>query len=372
MPRCLSKLFRLTRRHTKPSVNASQEYHNDQGDSDSLPPPYPRSHTEAITSGIETLCSPLKSNIDVVFLLDPAAEPATTWRAEGTLDPWPKTLLPCLFPTARILAFTYEKYTLDWKKEDLQDFIRNRARNFLSLLSIYREKDSTTERPITFICHGLGGLVCTDALLISSTHLEPAFCNISLSAHGVVFLGTPFTKSGLAAWLQSVSGSAGLDKQGCFHNVDFIGQGTDQMHDQIIADLGRVIEKRDERLLPPIDVTCFFNKGSSLELNSFMGEDSATLPRFPSVGIHANYEDMTKIVDAGDPLFQAICDKLCQWVLDVYPNARHPRNPSSAVNPGACQNGNGNRQYNHLGPGTQKNVEGHCFETCGDQNFLVV
>lgn len=40
--------------------------------------------------------------------------------------------------------------------------IGNHSMNMLTTIATHREDDDTNDRPIIFVCHSLGGLVCED------------------------------------------------------------------------------------------------------------------------------------------------------------------------------------------------------------------
>ncbi|KAJ9134822.1 hypothetical protein NKR19_g8520 [Coniochaeta hoffmannii] len=85
--------------------------------------------------------------------------------------------------------------------------------NLLTSLASYRERDDTNERPIIFVCHSLGGLVCEDALVRSRERHEPHLQNILRSTRGISFLGTPHHGAGLARWAELLSRAIGVVKQ---------------------------------------------------------------------------------------------------------------------------------------------------------------
>ena len=89
--------------------------------------------------------------------------------------------------------------------------------------------------------------------------------------------------------------------------------------------------------------------------------------------------EMTRFSRTDDPGFMAVCGELRRWIRDIKADGKHYANPSLSNNsdyegrPGiASQYGDGNRQFNNFGTGTQKNVDGHYFEAKGDQNFGMV
>ena len=58
-----------------------------------------------------------------------------------------------------------------------------------------------------------------------------------------------------------------------------------------------------------------------------MPKDSAILPEYIQIGIHADHLDMTKFSTAEDPGFIAVCGELCQWIKQLR-GAATPGTPS--------------------------------------------
>lgn len=100
-----------------------------------------------------------------------------TWTYNGNL--WPETLLPKEIPTARILTFGYDADVVNFWLPAGQNRIGNHAQNLAQSLANLRDKTDTvsftsegggfyvaftdtcqTSRPIFFVAHSLGGLVC--------------------------------------------------------------------------------------------------------------------------------------------------------------------------------------------------------------------
>ena len=77
----------------------------------------------------------------------------------GAAEPWPKTLLASKLPNARILTFGYDADIVHFTKAAGQNTVRDHGKNLMSDLSMLRYQTKSTDRPIIFVAHSLGGLV---------------------------------------------------------------------------------------------------------------------------------------------------------------------------------------------------------------------
>jgi len=120
--------------------------------------------------GIKQLHSPDSAAVDLVFVHGLWGHREKTWTADGTSGgPWPQTLLPGKIPEARILTFGYDARPIDVLGMVSNNRVGNHARNLLAALATHREDDNTNDRPIIFIVHSLGGLVCEDVSDLSTS-----------------------------------------------------------------------------------------------------------------------------------------------------------------------------------------------------------
>ncbi|KAE8334605.1 hypothetical protein BDV24DRAFT_145565 [Aspergillus arachidicola] len=113
--------------------------------------------------------NPENATMDFVFV---HAKHNPPWIAPYAEEPWPNKLA-AEFPTARILTFEYNAKVKDKRGISEQTSDDNTyAWELLDFLSVYRKSDAVDNRPILFICHGLGELVCYKALTMSTQRLE--------------------------------------------------------------------------------------------------------------------------------------------------------------------------------------------------------
>ncbi|KAF7519720.1 hypothetical protein PCG10_009763, partial [Penicillium crustosum] len=310
--------------------------------------------------------------LSIIFIHGLTGDRDATWTASDATDPWPKTLLPPAIPTARVLTFGYDANVADWKGVVSQSRIANHAGNLLTALSTYRENDDTNERPIIFVCHSLGGLVCEDALLASNQRPERHLSNILHSTCGIIFLGTPHHGSGLARWAEALSRSIGLVKKTNSKIVGVLKRDSEVLA-RIQDGFHTMVKARSAHSLPPIEITCFYEEMPLPGIGLVVPQDSAILPGYIPIGIHGNHMDMTKFAGSTDPGLLAVCGEMRRWIKDLKPSNKYHTNQPQAGSaldeqPGSAnQYGGNNRQYNTSGGMRQIEASSY-YEVHGDQH----
>ncbi|KAK3377154.1 hypothetical protein B0T24DRAFT_511186, partial [Lasiosphaeria ovina] len=256
-------------------------------------------------------------NCSIVFIHGLTGDRERTWRAEEASSPWPQILLPSIIPNARILTFGYDAYVADWRRVVSESRISNYAWKLLTELSKFRQNDQKAslqkEQPIIFVCHGLGGLVCEDALVKSNERCEPHLSSIFRSTLGIAFFGTPHRGAGLARWAELLAKSIGRIKQTNHHILEVLKSDSDTLA-RIQDSFHAIVKTRNTKGLPPIELTCFYEELPLPGIGLVVPQHSAILPGFISIGIHNNHKDMTKLRSLEDPGFTALCGELKRWL----------------------------------------------------------
>ncbi|CAH0019112.1 unnamed protein product [Clonostachys rhizophaga] len=289
---------------------------------DLVDPSLPGPIEAAFPSGIKQFYeSPGASDVDVVFIHGLDGNREKTWTAKGADEPWPKTLLPLELPSARILTFGYDAYAAKWEKGGSQNRIRDHAWNLLTALASCRESDDTKKRPIIFVCHSLGGLVCKDALIVAQMQSDSHIHDIYERTHAIAFMGTPHHGSELAIWADRLLKSVNIVQK---RNTDIIGvlNANSEVLQRIQEGFFATIWGKEEGVSRQIQITCFHEelptsiKGFS---KIVVSKESASLPGSIRIGIHRDHTQMTKFSDREDPGFKATCGELRRWAMSTKP-----------------------------------------------------
>ncbi|RFU30301.1 hypothetical protein B7463_g6063, partial [Scytalidium lignicola] len=283
------------------------------------PPSVPRTPSipkTAFPSGIKLLHDVEGSLVDIVFVHGLIGDREKTWTAKSGDAPWPQVLLPARIPNGRFLTFGYDAYVTDWRGMVSKNRIGNHSWNLLTTLATYREDDCTNDRPIIFVCHSLGGLVCEDALSTARQRPEKHLQKVLHHTRGIIFLGTPHHGSGLALWAERLAKVIGLLKQ---TNPEILSvlQADSEVLARIQDSFHTMIRSRNQDGLLPIEITCFFEEIPLPGVGLVVPSHSAVLPGYIPIPIRSNHLDMTKFDSAEDPGFTAITGELRRWVKEL-------------------------------------------------------
>ncbi|RYO56649.1 hypothetical protein AA0116_g8440 [Alternaria tenuissima] len=270
---------------------------------------------------------PKKATVDIVFVHGLGGNRINTWTyAPGTPEKvfWPKDHLPQICPEARILSFGYNSAFAHFypfygpKNIPVGTTIDNHSTALFQSLIGLRDRTESTDRPIIFIAHSLGGLVVANALSRQHGADEAA---VSLVNHtgGVVFLGTPFEGSSKAEW-----GRTALRVVDCFsdtkkEDVKDLEERSAKLVSINEAFL-KFLKARD-RSGAPVEVECFFEALSLKILGKrflIVPKKSAVLPGIDGQSIEANHVDMCKFADEERSGFRSISEKLSQWIKAMH------------------------------------------------------
>ncbi|KAF2011165.1 hypothetical protein BU24DRAFT_454648 [Aaosphaeria arxii CBS 175.79] len=267
-------------------------------------------------SGIKLLYEADASIVDIVFVHGLTGDREKTWKAKNATEPWPQSLLPLKLPNVRVLTFGYDAYPADWRGMVSKNRIGNHAMNLLAAVATYREDDDTDERPIIFVCHSLGGLVCEDALATAQQRPERHIKQILNCTRGIVFLGTPHHGSGLAHWAERLGKTIGLVKQ---TNPEILAvlKSESEVLERVQNGFHTMIRSRALDGFAPTEITCFYEELPLVGVGVVVPKHSAILPGYIPIGIRSNHMDMTKFEGTNDPGFIAVAGELRRWVKEL-------------------------------------------------------
>lgn len=147
--------------------------------------------------GQPDVSAPITYPVDIIAIHGLNGDAYSTWthfpEGEGEGKLWLRDILPGFLPGCRVYTYGYPSKVFS----DSFAGVHESARLLLAHIRDIQDDPAIGQRPIIFVCHSLGGIVCKQALVIA--HEDDNLYGLVLkSVIGVVFLGTPHGGSGVA------------------------------------------------------------------------------------------------------------------------------------------------------------------------------
>ncbi|KAJ5225216.1 hypothetical protein N7468_006441 [Penicillium chermesinum] len=265
--------------------------------------------------GIKILHDCQDATVDICFIHGLTGDRENTWTADGQSAPWPRTLLPPKLTTARIMTYGYDAYVVRKSVAGTERLI-DHATNLVHDLTAERAEHNASSRPLIFVTHSLGGLVCKKAILSSRHNPEAHLRSIFSCTKGIIFLGTPHKGSWMADWGKISAKALGVVKSTNKSLLDIL-QTKNQLLEAIQVDFWSMIREQREggRL---IEVTCFYETlPLSIVDRVVVSKESAALEGYNSIGIRANHRNMVKFDTSDDNGYKRILGELVRWERDT-------------------------------------------------------
>ena len=256
-----------------------------------------------------------EATMDICFVHGLTGDRDTTWTVNGQSTPWPKTLLPHKLQKARILTYGYDAYIVQ-KSVASSNRLIDHAMNLVNDLTSDRAGCNASTRPLVFVAHSLGGLVCKEAILLSRNNPEAHLRGIFDCTKGIIFMGTPHKGSWMADWATIPASALGLMKSTNKSLLKILETDNQFLESIQVRFWSMIRELRDGGR--SLEVTCFFEE---LPLPVFgkqvVSKESAILEGYNSMSIHANHKDMVKFGSAEDNGFRRLLGELTRWEEQV-------------------------------------------------------
>ncbi|OOQ90744.1 hypothetical protein PEBR_03506 [Penicillium brasilianum] len=266
--------------------------------------------------------------VDIVFVHGLSGDRVDTWtyKKKEVSQFWPKTLLPTDCPTARILSFGYNSdfayfFPPDNAKGISTDLtIDNYSSSLLHALVGLRGKTNTTDRPIIFVAHSLGGLVVANAL--ARPHgTDEAAKEIADRTIGTLFLGTPFHGSAKAKYGRFAADILSYFKSTASQNIHDLEECSAKLI-SINETFAKFLKERDRsRTKPFLEVACFFEDESlykgGFKIGKIVPKESASWLGVDALSISKDHIAMCKFRDEDSADYKNVVGKLCQWIKEI-------------------------------------------------------
>jgi protein SERAC1 len=310
MMKKLKGVFNTGRKLPQTACNSSG---NDQSNSEieysgpSVESPLPVS---SFSDGIKVLYDCSEATVDICFVHGLTGDRERTWTAHGQSTPWPKTLLPPNLSKARILTYGYDAYVVR-KSVASSNRLIDHATNLLNDLTTDRAGCNASSRPLIFVTHSLGGLVCKEAIMLSRNNPEAHLRGIFDGVRGIIFMSTPHGGAWMADWAKIPASALGLVKSTNKLLLKIL-ETNDQFLESIQLRFWAMIRELREGGRP-LEVTCFFEELPLPVVGKVVSKESATLEGYNLISIHANHSDMVRFCSVEDNGLKRLLGELARW-----------------------------------------------------------
>ncbi|KAH8669922.1 hypothetical protein BGZ61DRAFT_483227 [Ilyonectria robusta] len=299
------------------------------------------SSSATVALGLEEWHNGDDPDVDIIFIHGLMGHREKTWRGTDDdgrkLEPWPKALLPSKIPNSRIFTFGYDAHVFNLNDQGKVSVkaIRDHAKELVASVEHERTQTNTAGRPMIFVCHSLGGLVCKDAILFSAQRRDREdLMDFSQHTAGIIFMGTPHRGSAIADYATRFSSLVGSFKQTNPKLLQVLQRESDTLH-RIHDDFYDLVNGRRNSIdQHKISVICFWEELPSPNAGLIVPKESAVLPGFADRGIHANHKNMAKFISESDPGYQAFVQELNAIISKVTQWTTVPRGITSRVQHG--------------------------------------
>jgi hypothetical protein len=252
--------------------------------------------------------------VDICFVHGLTGDRESTWTADGQSAPWPQTLLPARLDKARILTYGYDAYIVRSGVAGGNRLI-DHATNLLHDLTTDRSNNNASSRPLIFVAHSLGGLVCKKAILLSRNNPDAHRRAVFDCTKGVIFMGTPHKGSWMADWANIPASALGLVKSTNKKLLELL-ETSNQLLESIQIEFWSMVRGLRESGRR-FEVTCFFEELPLHGAGMVVSKESATLEGYTSITIHADHKRMTKFASAEENGFKRLLGELVRWASEL-------------------------------------------------------
>ncbi|KAF5977752.1 hypothetical protein FCOIX_6349 [Fusarium coicis] len=308
--------------------------------------------------------SPEDAKLDICFIHGLSGNRDKTWTAPGQPNPWPTELLPSRLAKARLLTYGYDAYVLR-KSVSSTNRLIDHANNLLHDLAAERTSSGIIDRPLIFVVHSFGGIVCKTAFIVSRQNPEAHLRQISNCTRGIAFLGTPHRGSWAADWAKIPAWSLGQVKSTNRSILDVL-QINNQYLEFIQTSFLTMLRDLDKKGRP-LQITCSFEELPMPGIGTIVSKESASLEGYSTFSIHANHSNMAKFGSAEESGFKRLLGELVRCnamlgtgdstvrpVAELESNGTTPNATSSLqTRTGHIFNVSGGTQHNNTGAGNQ-------------------
>lgn len=237
------------------------------------------------------------------------------WTDPATKVLWLRDLLPESLNVARVLTFGYNANATSFYGVRSAERIQKHAQTLVADIQADRALEGCSQRPLVFICHGLGGILVKSALAYSSTRTSKQvehLYSIFVSTYGILFFGTPHNGTEGGSWVvkscQEISSGLAPSPQ------------QSQLCSAIQKDSEtlQIITEQFSALMQQFHVFFFWEEVEShiQNRNSYIVEEASAAPIIDNTeraGIAATHAQMVRFSDKYTSSYRTVVEALVRY-----------------------------------------------------------
>ncbi|KAL8982254.1 MAG: hypothetical protein Q9205_003183 [Flavoplaca limonia] len=227
--------------------------------------------------------------VDICFVHGLNGGNVSTWKKGEVF--WPYNLLAKNLPEARIISWGYDADVAHFLSPTSANRVKDHAKGLSNDLRGLRGSPVASTRPIIFIAHSLGGIVCAQSSSVEPDNVE----KISDHTAALTFMGTPFEGSKAAAW------------------ADMFRRLSKTLGEEFPKWLNSRRSPKKKR----VRVMCFFEEKASQPGGHIVPRESAEIPGEDSRSLPDDHVGICKFENDKDPKYKMVLDKLSGWVDEI-------------------------------------------------------
>jgi pimeloyl-ACP methyl ester carboxylesterase len=261
------------------------------------------------TSGISVLTQNAPGSVlDVVFVHGPFGHARRTWTHPSGAY-WPQDFLPNDLPNVRVMTFGYaaspERY---WDGHALS-YVLKLMRELVAI----RKDTKTTQNPLLFVAHSMGGLIVQEALRLSK-EAHDQHRQVERCTQGLILMGVPIAGGTIASWNRLAFTFVAIFQMSTQSLLDLYWRSAHLEATQV--NFYALLKKR-LAASHEISIACFYEEVATEGRVIVVSENSARVPTYPHYGIAADHFNMVKFKSPEDRGYVQVLDEIRRCVRAV-------------------------------------------------------
>ncbi|KAK1962446.1 hypothetical protein LY78DRAFT_249507 [Colletotrichum sublineola] len=244
----------------------------------------------------------IPTDADLIAIHGLGGHAIKTWTCGDAL--WLRDFLPSDLPNVRILTFGFDGSLVFTASESN---ISNIATQLLfGIKQLRRSKAESSERKLLFVCHGFGGIIFKQAMVMASES-DSRYSGFGKAVAGVIFLSTPHKEADIGYWSSLLGMNALLHK---LHRNLLLNL------QERATELGSTCSTFVERGIPEgLQIFSLFEKRKTAILESLVVNMSTAILHLPAetpLGLDADHENMSRYLTRSSPNYLTVSSCLAE------------------------------------------------------------